>query len=251
MVKPVITDAATAAWVHTAFAYAGMGFGAALWRATLRRQSRGGALTPGNFGVLVGMLLGAALGNKLVFLIERPDVALAIWQNGMLTFPGQSVVGGLLGGLIGVELAKKLTGQTRSTGDAMVLPIAVGLAVGRVGCFLAGLHDDTYGVPTSLPWGVDFGDGIRRHPTQLYEIAVVLPLGLALRRARLPMPGLAFKLFLSAYLLWRFGVEFLKPVPVTYPLGLTGIQWTCLVALAVYSPLVARAWRRPPRLATP
>ena len=47
-------------------------------------------------------------------------------------------------------------------------------------CFLAGLHDDTYGLPTAAPWGMDFGDGIPRHPTQLYEIAVVLPLGLAL-----------------------------------------------------------------------
>ncbi|MGQ3053220.1 MAG: prolipoprotein diacylglyceryl transferase [Roseateles sp.] len=247
----MIADATTAAWAHTAFAYAGMGLGAALWRATLRRQQRSGALAPGNFGVLVGLLIGAALGNKLVFLIDRPDVALAIWQNGTLTFRGQSVVGGLLGGLIGVELAKKLTSQTRSTGDAMVLPIAVGLAIGRVGCFLAGLHDDTYGVPTSLPWGVDFGDGIPRHPTQLYEIAVVLALGLALHRARLPTPGLAFKLFLASYLLWRFGVEFLKPVPVAYPLGLSGIQWTCLVAVAVYLPLVLRAWRRPPLLATP
>jgi phosphatidylglycerol:prolipoprotein diacylglycerol transferase len=247
----LIADAATAAWVHTAFAYAGMALGAAMWRRTLKQQHRGGALAPGNFGVLVGLLIGAAIGNKLVFLIERPDLALAAWQAGALIWPGQSIVGGLLGGLVGVEVAKKLTGQTRSTGDAMVLPIAVGLCIGRIGCFLAGLHDDTYGLATLLPWGVDFGDGVPRHPTQLYEIAVMLPLGLALHRTRFATPGLAFKLFLSAYLLWRFAVEFLKPVPVAWPLGLSGIQWTCLVALAAYTPLVQRAWRRPPRLATP
>lgn len=241
----MIDNAATAAWVHTALAYAGMGLGAAMWRASLQRQTKGGALAPGNFGVLVGLLIGAALGNKGVFLIERPDVALAMWQ-GQPVWPGQSIVGGLLGGLIGVEIAKKLTGQTRSTGDAMVWPIALGLAIGRVGCFLAGLHDDTYGVPTALPWGVDFGDGIPRHPTQLYEIAVVLPLGWALHRARFTSPGLAFKLFLSSYLLWRFAVEFLKPVPVAYLPGLSGIQWTCLVALAVYLPLTLRAARTTP-----
>ena len=238
-------DVTTAAWAHTAFSYAGMALGAAMWRRTLKHQHRGGALAPGNFGVLVGLLIGAAIGNKLVFLIERPDVILAMWQGGTLIFPGQSIVGGLLGGLIGVELAKKLTGQTRSTGDAMVLPIAFGLAIGRIGCFLAGLHDDTYGLPTSLPWGVDFGDGIPRHPTQLYEIAVVLALGLALYRARFATPGLAFKLFLSSYLVWRFVIEFLKPVPAAYPLGLSGIQWTCLVALAVYTPFVLSASRRP------
>jgi len=242
----VIADAVTAAWAHTAFAYAGMALGAALWRRTLRRQQRGGALAPGNFGVLVGLLLGAALGNKGVFLIERPDVVLAMWRDGVVIFPGQSIVGGLLGGLIGVEIAKKLTGQTRSTGDAMVWPIAIGLCIGRIGCFIAGLHDDTYGLPTGAPWGADFGDGVPRHPTQLYEIAVVLPLGWALHRARFTTPGLAFKCFLSGYLLWRFGVEFLKPVPVAYPLGLSGIQWTCLVALAVYLPLTLRAARRTP-----
>lgn len=241
----MIADAASAAWVHSGFAYAGMALGAALWRATLKRQQRGGALAPGNFGVLVGLLLGAAIGNKLVFLIERPDLVLAMWRGGALLFPGQSIVGGLLGGLVGVELAKQLTGQARSTGDALVWPIAIGLAIGRVGCFLAGLHDDTYGLPTTAPWGVDFGDGVPRHPTQLYEIAVVLALGWALHRARFATPGLAFKLFLSAYLLWRFAVEFLKPVPVIYPLGLSGIQWTCLVALAAYAPVVARAWARP------
>jgi len=248
----LIADAATAAWVHSAFAWAGMAIGAAMWRRTLRRQPTGGALAPGNFAVLVGLLLGAAIGNKLVFLIERPDVLQALWRAGQLAWPGQSIVGGLLGGLIGVEMAKKLTGQTRSTGDAMVLPIAIGLAIGRVGCFLAGLHDDTYGLPTALPWGVDFGDGVPRHPTQLYEIAAVLALGTTLHRARFAVPGLAFKLFLSGYLLWRFGVEFFKPVPVAYPLGLSGIQWTCAVALAVYTPVVLRAWRRPaPALTAP
>lgn len=239
----LITNATAAAWTHTALAWAGMALGAALWRHALKRQQRGGALAPGNFGVLVGLLLGAAIGNKLVFLIERPDIVQAMWRSGMLMFPGQSIVGGLLGGLIGVEIAKTLTGQTRSTGDAMVLPIALGLSIGRVGCFFAGLHDDTYGLPTSAPWGLDFGDGTPRHPTQLYEIAVVLPLGWLLHRARLATPGLAFKLFLSGYLLWRFGVEFLKPVPVAYPLGLSGIQWTCVFALAVYLPFTLRAAR--------
>ena len=97
-----------------------------------------------------------------------------------------------------------------------------------------------------MPWGVDFGDGVRRHPAQLYEIAVVLPLGWALHRARFATPGAAFKVFLCSYLAWRFAVEFIKPVPVAWPLGLSGIQWTCLVALIVYLPLTLRALRPAP-----
>ena len=50
------------------------------------------------------------------------------------------------------------------------------LTIGRIGCFQTGLSDRTYGKPASLPWGVDFGDRIFRHPTQLYEVVVMVGL---------------------------------------------------------------------------
>ena len=140
-----------AALIHGLLEYAGIGIGAALYRHARLREGQGSLMQPGHFAILVGLLLGAGLGNKLVFLAERPDVV-AAWLSGHWVMPGQSIVGGLLGGLIGVELAKVATGQTRSTGDLMVLPVALGLMIGRVGCFLAGLHDDTYGLATALPW---------------------------------------------------------------------------------------------------
>lgn len=242
----VAFDAGRAAALHGIFEYGGIAIGVWLYRRALAGQGRGGPLQPGNFAVVVGLLLGAALGNKAVFLIERPDVWQR-WLQGEWTMPGQSVVGGLLGGLIGVELAKWLTRQTRSTGDALMLPLVAGITLGRIGCFLAGLHDDTYGLPTSLPWGVEFGDGVPRHPSPLYEIVFVLGLGALLWRHRdalAPVPGLQFKLFLAAYLAWRLVGDSLKPVRMPYPFGLSGIQWVCLVALAVYLPLVWRASRR-------
>ncbi len=242
----MIADPALAATVHALFEYAGIAVGAAAYRQGRSRSGEGGLTQPGTFAIIVGLLAGAGIGNKLVFLIERPDV----WQRllaGDAVWPGQSIVGGLLGGLIGVELAKRLTGQTRSTGDAMVWPLALGLVIGRIGCFLAGLHDDTYGLPTALPWGLDFGDGVRRHPTQLYEMLFVIALASGLHRSRerlAAMPGLRFKLFLAAYLVWRLLVDGLKPVRMPYAGGLSGIQWVCALALLVYLPLVQRAWRR-------
>lgn len=242
----VITDGPTAAVVHAVFEYAGIGLGVALYRQARRSAGLAQVTAPGSFALIVGLLIGAALGNKLIFIVERPDLLLAWWQGGEPLRLGQSIVGGLLGGLIGIELAKVLTHQPASTGDLMVWPIAAGLALGRIGCFVAGLRDDTYGLPTSLPWGVDLGDGLARHPTALYEIVVVLLLAAALHRARVALavvPGLAFKLFLASYLLWRLLGDLLKPVRVPYAGDLSGIQWACLLALLVYLPICLSAVR--------
>lgn len=183
--------------------------------------------------VLLGGLAGALLGAKgLVLLEHRALVAADPRQALALLLMGKTVVGALLGGLVGVELTKAATGLRRSTGDLFVLPLLVGMAIGRIGCFLSGLDDHTHGLPTALPWGVDFGDGVPRHPTQLYEIAVLVALALLLR----PRPGrawpegLRFRLFLGTYLAFRLGVDALKPGD-PLALGLGAIQWAALAGL--------------------
>jgi prolipoprotein diacylglyceryltransferase len=168
-------------------------------------------------------------------------------QSPWLILQGQSIVGGLLGGLIGVEIGKKYAGVTESTGDRFVMPLLVGLIIGRVGCFIAGLTDDTYGNPTTLPWGIDFGDGIPRHPTQVYDMlfaAATLVLLKVWRPALARESGLQFKLFLAGYLFWRLLIDGLKPVPYPFAGGLSGIQLVCAVALVFYLPLVARQFSR-------
>lgn len=243
----MIRDPGLAFLVHSAVEFLAIALGMALYRAARRAQAAqhpsdsqrppASLLAGRSFWLLVGLLAGAAVGNKLVFLIERPDVWQAYWQHGEPLRLGQSIVGGLLGGLIGIETAKWLTRQPASTGDLMVLPLVVGMSLGRVGCFLAGLHDDTYGVPTHLPWAVDMGDGVPRHPTALYDIVFLWLLYGVLRRWRggqSATPGLQFKLFLCAYLAWRWWVDGLKPVPVAWAWGWSGIQWCCALALATY-----------------
>jgi prolipoprotein diacylglyceryltransferase len=224
-----------------------MALGALAYRRARRRAAAPPALSGPSFWILLGCLLGAGLGNKAVFWLEQPHL-LGQADGWRLLLGGQSMVGGLLGGLLGTELAKALTGARASTGDLFVAPVLLGLAVGRVGCFLAGLHDGTHGLPTGLPWGVDLGDGLPRHPVQLYELAWAGAAALVLCSPRLvawaaPIPGLRFKLLLCAYLLWRLLVDALKPVPFAWPLGLSGIQWTCLAALTLYAPVTWRALR--------
>lgn len=242
----MIRDLHTAAVVHGGFEFAAMALGAWMYRAARRAQALPAVTAAGPFVLIVGLLLGAAIGNKAVFAIERPDLIAAWWSQGEPLRLGQSIVGGLLGGLIGVEIAKAFTRQSASTGDLMVTPLIAGIALGRVGCFLAALHDDTYGLPTALPWGLDFGDGVARHPSALYEIGFLALLGLGLHAARgrlAPVPGLRFKLFLAAYLLWRLLGDGLKPVRVPYAGGLSGIQWVCIAALLAYLPWVWRDLR--------
>ncbi|WP_216822169.1 prolipoprotein diacylglyceryl transferase family protein [Novosphingobium sp. TH158] len=139
--------------------------------------------------------------------------------------PSHSVAGALAGGIAAVELWKWRAGITRSTGAAFVLPLAVGIAVGRLGCFFAGTVDFTFGTPTGLPWAVDLGDGVGRHPVQLYESAAMGLFALAYARALIARQGWtrehAFHAFAIVYAAQRFAWEFVKPYPsVVGPLNL-------------------------------
>jgi phosphatidylglycerol---prolipoprotein diacylglyceryl transferase len=186
--------------------------------------------------VVAAAFVGATIGSKVLVLVDHPVLTIQNLATPIALVDGQTVVGALLGALIAVELAKRRLGVQSATGDLFAIPLAVGIAVGRIGCFLTGLDDNTFGVPTNLPWAIDFGDGIPRHPTQLYEIAflllVLLPV-LVWLRDRLPREGDLFKVFMIGYLAFRLGLEFLKPgEPI---LGLTGIQWACVGGLLWYA----------------
>ena len=112
--------------------------------------------------LILAALVGALFGARLLALIEHSDEIGS--DIPILFLGGKTIVGGLLGGTIGIEVAKKILGITVRTGDVYVTPLIISMAIGRSGCFLTGLPDATYGYHTDLPWGVDFGDG-PRHPT--------------------------------------------------------------------------------------
>jgi prolipoprotein diacylglyceryltransferase len=200
------------------------------------------------WGVVAGAVLGAALGSKLAYWLDDPLGAFAGFPDARALMQGKSIVGGLLGGLIGVETAKRRLRVEQSTGDAFVLPLIVAMIVGRIGCQLGGVGDHTAGLASAVPWAWDHGDGVPRHPTALYEIGFLVVLGTALSRFDGGIAGDRFRLFMTAYLAFRFLVEFLKPVPFAWLGPLSGIQLLCALGLGYYHrDLVrivrGRAWR--------
>lgn len=195
-----------------------------------------------NMWIIVGAIFGALIGSKLLAWVESPLDYFPHWRNPQMWLGGKTIVGGLLGGWVGVEIAKKWVHIHRSTGDLYVFPLIFGMAIGRVGCFLTGLDDHTCGTFTNLPWAVNFGDG-PRHPTQLYDILFLSIFGLILlARSRRPYPnGLLFRAFMLGYLLYRFSIEFLKPRYHPW-LGLSAIQIACLISAAICALLIRRMY---------
>jgi prolipoprotein diacylglyceryltransferase len=191
--------------------------------------------------VVAAAIFGAAIGSKLFFWLEDPAETLAHWNDPFFLLGGKTIVGGIIGGLIGVELEKRWAGLTRRTGDLFAMPLAVGIAIGRIGCFLSGLPDRTYGASSALPWAVDFGDGVPRHPTQLYEsMAMALAAMVLGRLTRRPhREGDAFKLFMTMYFGLRLAVDAIKP-EVRIFLGLSSLQWASVAVLLYYGNDVRR-----------
>lgn len=193
------------------------------------------------WGLAIGAFVGAMLGAKLPFV-------LADWQgllSGAAWFDnGKTLLFGLVGGYAGVEVAKWSLQIRVKTGDSFAVPVAAAVGVGRLACFFGGC---CYGTPTSLPWGMNFGDAVARHPTQLYEAAFHLSAAAVLaqlQRRRL-FAGQLIKLYILAYLVYRFLSEFIRPEPVLAG-GLTGYQWSALALAPVF---VALWWQDARRFA--
>ena len=226
-------DVPTAPWAHLAFDLAAWSAGAAagfaLYRWRLNEQVRAIAQITGP-GYFLCLAIGAALGA---------------WAAGsMNTLKGpaptlsHSVVGALVGAIALVEAYKTFRGLRGSTGGIFVGSFTVGVVIGRWGCLFAGLPDRTYGIPTTLPWGVDLGDGVSRHPVQVYEsLAMVAFLAAYLAGLAFRTPW-AMRRGFYALAIWygtqRFAWEFLKPYPgLVGPLNLFHLICAGLIVYGV------------------
>lgn len=180
-------------------------------------------------GYFVVLLIGAVSGAFLLGTLNSVRFAIPT--------PSHSIAGALAGGIVAVELWKWRRGIRQSTGTPFVIPLTIGIVIGRWGCLFAGLPDDTYGVPTALPWAVDLGDHIGRHPVEIYEsLSMALFLACywpALAKGKGWAVRHGFHAFVLAYAVQRFAWEFLKPYPTV--LGPLNIFHLLMIGLAAYA----------------
>ena len=210
--------------------------------------------------VVLGALVGGAIFMRLGTWMQHLDLR----QNASLTeqwlYGNRSVLGGLFGAWLGVHVAKRVVGYRLRTGDLFAPAVALGMAVGRVGCLLTELP----GTPTGSSYGVTLDAttaqrlhapaGVPLHPSFLYEIAfhaLAFCLLWFWLRHRLAAPGETLTLYLAGYGIFRFLVEFVRGNQVVWE-GLTRPQ---LFLLATVPLILARVvWQVRKgvyRLATP
>ena len=205
----------------------------------LRKRKTDSITTSNRLSIILGAALGALIGSRVVGLLENPTIKFSL-ENFIQILNTKTIMGGLFGGLLGVELAKNIIGEKQSSGDLFVFPIILGIFIGRIGCFLSGVNEFTYGKETTSAFGMDLGDGLMRHPTSLYELMFLIILFFVLKKIQkkvLLKNGDLFKIFMLSYFGFRFFIEFLKP-NVFYVFGLSSIQILCVICWLYYSKFI-------------
>jgi len=197
------------------------------------------------YDLILWAYIGGFIGARLLLVVTAwDDFQRDPWE---FLFSGSGWVwqGGLLGGAVAV------TWQARRHGlpmgevvDFSGMALAIGQAIGRIGCQLSG--DGDYGVPTTMPWGMSYPNGVVPttdfvHPTPIYEMIGCLALFLWLwrRRAEPHVPGSLFGQYLIGTGVLRFAVEFVRRNPAV-ALGLTIAQWVSLTFVVIGVVLVRR-----------
>lgn len=174
--------------------------------------------------MLAASICGGVIGAKITRLMFA--AASGATPQSMFAHPdGRTIIGGIIFGWIAVELVKKKLGIDRSTGDGFALGLAIGEAIGRIGCFFNGC---CYGAAANIPWAV-FQAGEWRHPAQFYSAAMALSTFafLLYMKDKVRFEGDLFRIYLVLYGISRFAIEFLRQRSDIH-FGLSLAQWASL-----------------------
>lgn len=197
-------------------------------RSSLVRRSAVPIKHPKSRWLPIAAFVGGMFGAKLPFLVI-PDEVHSTSGIGWFS-DGKTVVTGIIGAYVAVELLKVFLGIRERTGDTFALPLAVAMSIGRLGCYFNGC---CAGNPTTLAVGIDFGDGLKRHPAQLYESVFHLTLAIILLMSRndVRLKDQQLKFYLLCYCVFRFVIEYLRPAP-RLAFSLTFYQYAVIVLAA-------------------
>lgn len=215
-----------------------LGFLAALWVLQRELPRRGFDEELGSSIITAGML-GGLVGAKLYFvLFEMPGATWSETSSALFSGSGLTWYGGFVVAALAIYwILKKRGVPFLPVADACGMALALGYGIGRIGCQLAG--DGDYGVPTDLPWGMAYPDGVvptlqRVHPAPVYETLLGLLIFAVLWRLRVrwePTPGRLFSLYLVLAGAARFGVEIIRINPDVF-WGLSAAQLISLAMVA-------------------
>ncbi len=195
------------------------------WYLLHRNQRSLGLTSQERIALGLAAFIGSMIGAKLPFVAEGGWNG--IWSGQVWLMDGKTILGGIFGGYLAIEVTKFAMGIRTRTGDSFAIPVALAVAIGRVACFLGGC---CFGGITTLPWGCTFPlandpPGVLRHPTQLYEVFfhTMAVIALCVAKHRHWMVGNQLKGYLMAYLVYRFVSEWIRPES-PWILGLTTYQ---------------------------
>ncbi|NOT32557.1 MAG: prolipoprotein diacylglyceryl transferase [Candidatus Eisenbacteria bacterium] len=225
----------------------------------LREAKRRGLDEDRLVSVILVVLIASVLGARALYVMEHIGEfrrewtsMFALWQGGLTLYGG--IVAGAVAGLVA---ARRFGLPMWTVADVLTPGLALGTAIGRVGCYLNGC---CYGRPTLLPWGVkfppdsfaglEFGNALL-HPSQLYFSVVGLvlfALAWGLRR-RFTVPGTLFWSFLLVFGLARVPLDLTRAYEkdaIVLPMGATGVTESQVmsVALALFAVLMLVRLRR-------
>lgn len=217
----------------------GLVLGAWFWSRRFKRES-------GSFSIFVGAIAGAYLGAKLLYIAAEgwrwigTDLWLYQWAA------GKTIVGALLGGYAGVEMAKALIGYRKPTGSWFAVGVPLSIAFGRLGCFRYGCCPGEV-CREGASWAMVDAAGVSRWPAvplelafNLIFVAAILPIVLKKHSGTSVFDGQLFHVYLVAYGVFRFWHEFHRATPELL-FGLSGYQFGALGLIALGG---LRGWRR-------
>lgn len=234
---------------HGVFVALGLAAGGLVFWLEARRR---GANDPRIPYLVIGALVGAGIFARLGTWVQHLDPAQNRGFVEQMLVGNASILSALVGAWAGVHVTKRIVGYRERTGDLFAPAVALALAVGRFGCLLT----EKPGTPTVGGWGIVLSPaaaarvgspaGVGLHPSFLYEIAfhaiAFALLWFWLRRIGLA-PGETLTLYIGAYALFRFFVEFVRGNEVAW-LALTRPQLFLLVTLPLFAARIVWLARR-------